>query len=261
MLVHRRAYRFAGPALLSISMLVAGCGQGEVTQLPGADSATEDMASEGTVEAPRDLSGVWWSGEFVVLENVGQLPELLLTPAGEARYAETRPEMFEIAATTDLADMRRCISFGVPRIWMQPFPFKIIQTPEQIALVYEHNHVYRLIDMVGEMPSADEVDFNFMGHSVGHWDGDTLVIESGLFKSGMTVLDEDGMPHTEQLTTTERIRKLPNGNLEVVATMEDPEFYVEPWTMRFEYESRPDVQLMEYVCGFGVFETRYEPAQ
>jgi hypothetical protein len=100
------------------------------------------------------------------------------------------------------------------------------------------------------MPSAAELapaPF-YNGHSVGHYEGDTLVIQSAGFND-KTYIDSTGTPHTDELTTTERVRKVSPTQLEDVITIHDPQYYTKDWQARFVYTLRNDVRLEDYVCG------------
>jgi hypothetical protein len=86
-----------------------------------------------------------------------------------------------------------------------------------------------------------------MGYSAGHWDGDTLVVESNGFND-RTWLDHDGHPHTEALRMTERYRRRDFGNLDLEVTLSDPGAYTKPWTVKVRAELAPDTDLLEWVC-------------
>jgi hypothetical protein len=88
---------------------------------------------------------------------------------------------------------------------------------------------------------------SWMGYSVGHWDGDTLVVESFGFND-RTWLDHDGHPHTEALRMTERYRRRDFGNLDVDVTLSDPAVYAKPWTVAVRAELAADTEMIEWVC-------------
>jgi hypothetical protein len=99
--------------------------------------------------------------------------------------------------------------------------------------------------------SADELELTpyFSGHSVGHWESDTLVAETAGFKD-TNFLDSTGAPHSDEMTTVERIRKINAGKqLEAVITIADPQYLTKPFSARFVYDWHPEVQLQTYVCG------------
>ncbi len=122
---------------------------------------------------------------------------------------------------------------------------KIIQTPSMI-LILNPDLTYRQIFLDGR-PLETAPNPDWMGYSVGHWDGDTLVVESNGFND-RTWLDTGGHPHSEALRTTERYRRRNLGNLNLEVTFTDPTVYARPWTVAVRAELAPDTELIEYVC-------------
>ena len=122
---------------------------------------------------------------------------------------------------------------------------KIIQTPGIIAIL-NPDLTYRQIYMDGRKLEAAP-NPNWMGYSVGHWDADTLVVESFGFND-RTWLDDSGHPHTEALRTTERYRRPNFGSLDLEVTYQDPAVYAKPWTVAVKAELAADTELIEYVC-------------
>jgi hypothetical protein len=122
---------------------------------------------------------------------------------------------------------------------------KIIQTPALIVIL-NPDLTYRQIYMDGR-PLESSPNPSWMGYSVGHWEQDTLVVESVGFND-KTWLDTSGHPHTEALRTTERYRRRNFGNLELEVTFRDPAVYARPWTVSVRAELAPDTELIEYVC-------------
>jgi hypothetical protein len=122
---------------------------------------------------------------------------------------------------------------------------KIVQTPALI-LILNPDLTYRQIFLDGRtLESAPNP--NWMGYSVGHWDGDTLVVESFGFND-RTWLDHDGHPHTEALRVTERYHRRDFGNLDVEVTFSDPSAYARPWTVAVRAELAADTEMIEWVC-------------
>ena len=112
--------------------------------------------------------------------------------------------------------------------------------------MHEVAHNIRQIHMDQKMP--DKVPTSFLGYSVGHWDGDVLVIETK-GTDPRTWIDEEGIIHSDQLYSVERIRKTENGeNLENEVTMIDPVFFTRPWIKKINYAWRPDLRISEYIC-------------
>ena len=122
---------------------------------------------------------------------------------------------------------------------------KIVQTPSLI-IILNPDLTYRQIFMDGRK-LENSPNPSWMGYSVGHWDDDTLVVESNGFND-RTWLDHDGHPHTEALRTTERYHRRDFGNLDVEITLSDPAIYVKPWTVKVRAELAPDTEMIEWVC-------------
>jgi hypothetical protein len=122
---------------------------------------------------------------------------------------------------------------------------KIVQTPALIMLL-NPDLTYRQVFMDGR-PLEKTPNPNWMGYSVGHWDGDTLVVDSFGFND-RTWLDHEGHPHSEALRMTERYRRRDFGNLDLEVTFSDPQVYARPWTVKVRAELTPDTELIEWVC-------------
>jgi hypothetical protein len=123
---------------------------------------------------------------------------------------------------------------------------KIVQTPGLIVIL-NPDLTYRQVYMDGRQLEKNP-NPNWMGYSVGHWEGDTLVVESDGFND-KTWLDHDGHPHTEALRMTERYTRRNLGNMDVDITLSDPAIYARPWTIKVRAELAPDTEMIEYVCG------------
>src|SRR5437762_3470543 len=122
---------------------------------------------------------------------------------------------------------------------------KIVQTPGLI-LILNPDLTYRQVFLDGRAlePAPNP---SWMGYSVGHWERDTLVVESFGFND-RTWLDHDGHPHTEALRTTERYRRPDFGHLEIEVTLSDPAAYARPWTVAVRAELVADTEMIEFVC-------------
>jgi hypothetical protein len=199
--------------------------------------------------ADPDISGTYWATWYNAKIQPVEGGELPFTADGRAAY-EANIAGLKDGSLTDAA-RKYCTPDGLPRLLATPYPFEILQAPPgQITIAYELNHQIRAIAMNRPMPSKEEMAplplYN--GHSVGHFEGDTLVIESAGFNGG-TFLDATGTPHTDELVTTERIRRVSPTELEDVVTIHDPDYYSRDWQARFLYTLREDVRLQDYVCG------------
>jgi len=122
---------------------------------------------------------------------------------------------------------------------------RILQTPSMIAILYEDLR-YRQIFLDGrELPRTPNP--TFMGYSVGHWEGDTLVVESAGFND-TTWLDYGGHPHSEALTMTERITRTDFGHVAIDVRIEDSKYYRRAWSVPSKAELAADTDMLEYVC-------------
>jgi hypothetical protein len=190
-----------------------------------------------------DLTGVWVGSGPIGDISGGLMPgeELVMLPAAkaikDARMAADDPEAL-------------CLPTGVPRI--APYPWRIVQSPAygkatHLFFLFEGNiHSFRQIFMDGR-EHPDDLEATWYGHSVGHWEGDTLVIETVGFND-LFWFDFVGHPHSTQLRTIERYTRTKIGELEVVTTVEDPGAYAKPFTVKYTHTLRPGWELMEYIC-------------
>jgi len=196
-----------------------------------------------------DVSGTYWASEYhAKIQPVGG-GDLPLTAAGKAAYEKNMAGLKD-GSITDTA-RKFCVPDGLPRVLATPYPFEIIQAPPgQVTIVHELNHQVRVVAMDKPIPTVRELTtFPFYnGHSVGHFEGDTLVIETAGFNE-KTFIDATGAPHTDEMTTLERIRRISPTQIEDVITIHDPQYYSRDWQARFVYNLRSDVRLEDYVCG------------
>ena len=144
-----------------------------------------------------------------------------------------------------------CMPPSGPRLMTTPFPMEILQMPAQrrIVMIYEGGtHIWRVIYMDGRShPQGDALNPTWLGHSVGHWEGDTLVVDVVGFNEGGWI-DMAGDPHTDQLHVIERYTRKDLYTLRYEATIDDPGAYTEPWTVGFDvlWDERGEIQ--EYIC-------------
>ena len=202
---------------------------------PGSAPPSRDM---------RDFEGVWWISRYEYLLG----PEPGVAPPLKDEYQKILERRIraknrgtpEADASTD------CRPHGMPRLMESPYPIRIVQTPGQVTLLHEVAHNIRRIYVGGKHPA--NLKPSYLGHSVGHWEGDTLVVETvGL--NDKTFIDDEGSSHSTRERVTERIRKVKNGNeLEDVITVSDPVTLKAPYSFKRYYKWRPDVKPAEYIC-------------
>jgi hypothetical protein len=137
-----------------------------------------------------------------------------------------------------------CIPDGMPAMMMGMFPMEIFQRPEQINITQEAFTQVRRVYMNQSLPKWDEVDPSFYGQSVGHWEGDTLVMETTGIKENVRFR---WTPHSGAMKITERMRLLAPDILQDQITVEDS-YLEKPWTYSYSFRRMKDYKLQEYVC-------------
>jgi hypothetical protein len=144
-----------------------------------------------------------------------------------------------------------CLPPGGPRLMATPYPMEIIQLPEQkrIIMIFEGGtHIWREIYMDGRPhPQGDALNPTYLGHSVGRWEGDTLVVDVVGFNEE-TWLDYYGHPHTDMLHVVEKFSRPNKNTLHYEATIDDPGAYTKPWTVAWDIPWRANGELTEYIC-------------
>jgi hypothetical protein len=141
----------------------------------------------------------------------------------------------------------RCLPPGVPRITLMARPFEIVQTPNRILFVYEGGaHVFRQVWMDGRAHPKDP-NPNWLGHSIGHWEGDTLVVDSVGFND-KTWLDDAGHPHTERLHVIEKYLRTGPQSMKYEVVIDDPGAYVRAWTSGSTLSFQAGEKLAEDIC-------------
>jgi hypothetical protein len=158
-----------------------------------------------------------------------------------------------------------CMPQGPLQYHVDPQPLKIVQTPQQVLIIYESNYGLRTIYMDGRsLPRLGEPQPFWHGYSVGRWDGDTLVVESNNFRGveptefqgvepkslyGVGWLDHRGSPYTVAMQVTERVRRVNYGRLEIDMTVDDPKAYTKPFTLRIVQRIVADgSEPIEFIC-------------
>ncbi len=203
-----------------------------------------------TAPAPRtpdgkpDLSGLWRPDfnpyNLDVIQDVKD--EALFRPAAEAIFKQ---HLAEYHASDPVS---HCLPGGPLEILTAGgiAHYRIIQSHDVVALLYERGDIYRQIFMDGrELPK--DPNPTWMGYSVGHWDGDTLVVESVGFND-RTWLDRVGHPHSEDLRVTERFRRVDFGHMRFQVTYDDPKTLTRPLSISLTVNYSPDTDMLESIC-------------
>lgn len=136
---------------------------------------------------------------------------------------------------------------GIPQAGLLTEPFKIIQSPQLTAILYESDDTHRQIYTDGRSLPLEYTFPAYMGYSVGHWEKDTLVVETAGFND-KTRMDIVGHPRSDQMQITERYYRRDFGHLEIESTYDDPKYYAKPFTVKIRYNLLADLDIFENFC-------------
>jgi hypothetical protein len=185
-----------------------------------------------------DLSGRWLLGANKYNVNImaDMRPE-------DAPFQSWAAAMYQARLAKDDPNMR-CMPPGVPRYLNSMF--KIVQTPDMVAVLYEIHTLYRQIFTDGRTLPVNP-NPSWLGYSIGRWEGDVLVVDSTGFND-KTWLDFYGHPHSEALHVVERFSRRDVGSMDVQVTIDDPVAYTRPWTVTYVLRLAPDTEMLETIC-------------
>lgn len=209
--------------------------------VPGTTPAPDDSAAAKAALAdkpvPRmpdgkpDLNGVY----IAPFHSMHPIDKITLK-AGAEKY-HVGPEY-----TFSLGE--HCLPRGVPDTINEPYPIQIVQTPTQVVILYEAGEYFRVIPTDGR-PHPEDLDPTWMGNSVGHWDGDTLVVDVTGVNDKVSVGE---YRHTTAYHVVERFQRVSYDTLKYSATIDDPNVFAAPWTEVSTLTLHPEWQIQEYIC-------------
>jgi hypothetical protein len=240
------AARLASSVALAALSLLFFQAQSPAQQTPAKAPANASAAAAlkpvpRRSNGPPDLSGVWMGG--------GGIAERTLKPGDTIQLLPEAKKIMDARLSKDDPEAN-CLPTGVPR--MNPYPWRMVQTPlvgpeTYIYILFEGNvHSYRQIFMDGRK-HPDDPDPTWYGHSIGKWEGDTLVVDTIGYNDRFW-FDFDGHPHTEKLHTIEHFKRTDFNTLSWDITIDDPGAYAKPFTVQTKARLEPDWELMEYIC-------------
>ena len=236
-------------ALLFISPLVGK--PGAAAQRGGRGNDVPDTRpiprnAEGRVllggETP-DVKGLW-TGRIGLGTPIAPADEIPFQPWARALFDERQLHELEPHA--------RCKPSSVTRPFETPYGTEILEIPDlQRIYIFDVGgpHTFRTIYMDGRTHPQD-LEPSYLGHSIGWWEGDTLVVETVGFNEG-TWLDRRGIPYTEAMRTLERLTRTAYNIIDYEVTIDDPDVYTAPWTGGFPIRWGDGSELWEYVCQQG----------
>jgi hypothetical protein len=171
-----------------------------------------------------------------------------LKPGYKERYEARRAQEREANARGEqLASGSLCEPYGMPAMMqVATYPMEVIQTPRQVTIISEAFSEVRRIYIGKPQLPADDVDPGYYGRSVGHWEGDTLVVDTVGIKP--SIRGYQGMPHSEKMHISERIRRTGPEALQDQITIDDPVVLEKPEVYTLAYKLTPNYEMVEFVC-------------
>ena len=235
------------PAIILCAASLSLMGQWPSRPTPGVPRTPEGKPNlAGPVpkaaDGKPDLSGVWRTKRSYLLNAAPELKPGDLQPWAAALYQQRA-----VNYRND-TDGINCLPPG-PKASIANgggYPMKIVQTPNLVVVLYEYQTLFRQIFIDGRDLPKDP-NPTWMGYSIGHWEGDTLVVTTAGYND-RTSLDLGGHPHSEALQMTERFHRRDAGHMDFQITLDDPKAYNRSWTLPVDLELIPDGELIEYVC-------------
>lgn len=202
-------------------------------------------------QAPPDFSGTW---ERYPDNWYGADPDHPVLPGGpfdlKQPYADRYAALKKREAAADAAGKplvnasSRCLPEGMPTIMGAIYPMQIVQTPGQLIVLAEFLAQTRRIWMNEKMPPATDINPSYNGHSVAHWEGDTLVIQTRGVREDVTFYD---LPHGKDMLITERLHRSKPDRIVDEVTIADPETLNTPYRFTIEYK-KSNYRIQEYIC-------------
>ena len=187
-----------------------------------------------------DFSGVWEKPYVPDMSKNGKgqqgFPDLPFTPWGDAEWKAYDPANGDYTGA--------CLPFGMTRSMNTPEPMQVMQSDKYLSFMFEQNSWFTVVPIDGR-PHRDGIA-TWFGDSVGHWDGDTLVVDTINF-NGKTRLDTIGHPHSDQLHLIQKFTRVDANTIAYSITIEDPKTYTQSWTQSRNFTASKD-QIMEYSC-------------
>ena len=244
------------------SLALAGAAFAQGGTAPRAERAADTLAAANTAAqtpapAPRahgyaeidklpDWSGVWSPDWSLLFGGGGGGPpaQPQLTPAAQAKLEAFRKNQAEHGV--DQFAQAHCIPPGMPGIMRQPYPVEFLFTPGRVTLFTETYSQARRIYTDGR-PLPEDPDPYFNGNSVGHWEGDTLLVETTGFSEYAGDIGA-GIPHGPNMKISERIWLDKPGVLRITTTITDPDVLTAPYVQQLAFKKEADWEIREYVC-------------
>ena len=175
------------------------------------------------------------------------IPEPPLKPEFMADWQAGQKAVHDAEARGEpvYTDYVKCLPDGMPTMMMAMFPMEVLQTPGQVTIMQEAYNQTRRIYLNEKQIAIDDAEPGYWGHSVGHWQGDTLIVDTIGIKEKVRFRN---VPHSDQMRIHESIHMLTPDFFEDRITVEDPKYLTAPWKFVWAYKRLPHYKMLEYVC-------------
>lgn len=204
---------------------------------------TESSAIPRLSNGKPDLNGVW---ERPYVPDMSKDTGAVQQGAGTIPFTPEYAQMFKNYDPAKFDYTGRCLPQGLTRSMNSPFPARIVQTNDLVAILYEAWNVFEIVHTDGR-PHPKDPDPLWAGNSAGKWDGDTLVVDTIGFND-KTNMDTVGHPHSDAMHTVERFSRTDEKHIAYEITIEDSKAFTRPWKNTRIFTLRPDWEIMEYSC-------------
>ena len=204
--------------------------------------ASLDAPVPRTADGKPDLSGLWMpAGGYIrdLVRDVG-VANVPFLPASQALYRQ------RIASDSRDDPGAQCIPGGLVRLHTVPYPFRIVPAADRVVFLYEAWQAWREVLTDGR-PLPTDPQPTWRGYSIGRWEGDEFVVQSAGFNN-RGWLDNNGLPASDRLRVTERLRRKDFGHMDLQITIDDPGAYSKPFSVTVPLTYQPDMEMLEYVC-------------
>jgi hypothetical protein len=236
------------PVFLFVGIALAGLAPGRAV---AADASKLPGGTWASIAQLPDMNGVWEmtfgsrrAAQVTAARGAGDFgppQQFVLTPA----YAAMQKD-YQTNPPHD-SPMANCVPPGMPGIMSQPYPIEILYTPGMVTVIAEAFMQVRHIYTDGRGHPEDP-DLTYNGHSIGHWEGDTLVVDTVGFVKDTPLGMNMGVKHSDKMHIVERFHLADPKTLEIATTIDDPDALSKPYSRTVSYARHPDWTLAEYIC-------------